>query len=80
MKASTQAKFNEVSVVDLDLSGALEDLLEEASLTTECDDDALDLMERYLTWEEITGLAMFDPIPILDPVEFKSPPPLPTDD
>jgi hypothetical protein len=80
MKMSTQPKFNEVSVVDLDLAGALESLLEEASLTTECDDDAMDVMEQFLTWEEVTGLVMFDPIPILDPIELKSPPPLPTDD
>lgn len=75
MSTSIDVRFEDVSAVNLDLAGALEALLEEASLTIDCDDDSLHLWERFLVWEDVTGL-----VELGDGRSSRTrPPPLPSD-
>jgi hypothetical protein len=63
---STQL-FIEESVVNLDLEGALEAVLEEMRLLTDDSDDD-DFVDDFPVWEEISCVDLDDPFPILEPV------------
>ena len=54
-----------MEIVNLDLEGALEAVLEEIQFLTEEDIDEI--------WEEICCLDLDDPFPILDPVWIEGP-------